>query len=171
MNVENENTNYVKYLIELSQSGRKNAFFDLCEINLRNVFTVAYRLYPDYEKAQQITLKTFFIAWENIKSFDSKKSYILWLKSVAIKATIKELSKSGTSLSPLKGKTIYAHDHERIENLIINLPNEDRIIFVLHDLEGYDYDEMKSFLEELTPDEIKSKLIDIRERLMRDLSL
>lgn len=169
--MENENTNYITYLIELSQTGRKNAFFDLCEINLRNVFTVSYRLYPDYEKARQITLKTFLIAWDGIKSFIPQKSYALWLKSLAIKSAISELAKSGDALKPVLGKTFYAHDHEKIENIIMNLPNEDRIIFVLHDLEGYEYDEIKDFLEKLSPDEIKSKLLDIREQLMKNLNL
>lgn len=171
MKLENENTNYVTYLIELAQAGRKNAFFDLCEINLKNVFTITFRLYPEYEKAKQITLKTFLIAWDGIKSFNPKKSYILWLKSLAIKAAIRELSKSGQSLNPILSKTLYAHEHERLENLIMNLSNEDRIIFVLHDLEGYGYDEIKDFLEDLSPDEIKSKLLDIREQLMKNLNL
>jgi RNA polymerase sigma-70 factor (ECF subfamily) len=169
--LENENTNYVTYLIELSQAGRKNAFFDLCKISLRNVFTVAYRLYPDYDKAQRITLRTFLIVWENIKTFDPKKSFMLWLKNVTIKLVLKELMNSGVSLNPIKAKTIYAHDNERIENMIMNLPNEDRIIFVLHDIEGYDYDEMKDFLENLTVDEIKSKLLDIRKQLIINLGL
>lgn len=169
--MENENTNYVTYLIELSQAGRKNAFFDLCEINLRNVFTISYRLYPDFDVAKKITLKTFLIAWEGIKSFNPQKSYALWLKSLAIKASLKELSKSGVSLKPVLSKTLYAHEHEKIENLIMNLPNLDRIIFVLHDLEGYDYDEIKDFLEDLSVDEIKSKLLDIREQLMKNLNL
>lgn len=169
--MENENTNYVTYLIELAQTGRKNAFFYLCEINLKNVFTITYRLYPEYEKAQQLTLKTFLLSWDGIKSFNPQKSYVLWLKSIAIKAVIRELSKAGGSLNPILSKTLYAHEHERIENLIMNLPNEDRIIFVLHDLEGYGYDEIGDFLEELSPDEIKSKLLDIREHLMKNLNL
>lgn len=169
--MENENTNYVSYLVELSQSGRKNAYFDLCEINLRNIFTVAYRLYPEADRAQKITLKTLLIAWENIKSFDVKNSFALWLKSLAVKSAIRELNKYGDSLKPAIDKTIYAHEHEKIENMIINLPNEDRIIFILHDLEGYDYEEIKNFLEDKSADEIKSHLLEIREKLMSKMGL
>lgn len=91
--MENENTNYVVYLIELAQSGRKNAFFDLCGINLRNVFTTSYRLIPDIERAQKITLQTFLIAWENISSFDTKNSYAIWLKGITVKFAIRDLLK------------------------------------------------------------------------------
>ncbi len=109
--------------------------------------------------------------WENIKAFDPKKSFMLWLKNITIKLVLKELMNSGASLNPIKSKTMYVHDNERIENMIMNLPNEDRIIFVLHDIEGYDYDEMKDFLENLTEDEIKSKLLDIRKQLIINLGL
>lgn len=169
--MENANTNYVTYLIELSQAGRKNAFFDLCEINLRGVFTIIYRIYPDIEKAKQITLKTFLIAWDSISSLNTKRPYLRWLKNLAVRTAIRELSKSGEPLAPVLEKTIYANEHERVENLIINLPNFDRIIFVLHDLEGYDYEEIKEFLADMSTDEIKTKLIEIRERLMRNLNL
>ena len=169
--MENENTNYVIYLIELSQSGRKNAYFDLCGINLRNVFTTAYRLIPDIERAQKITLQTFLVAWENIASFDTKKSFAIWLKGITVKFAIRDLSKYGHISNKITDKTFFAYDHEKIENLIVTLPNEDRIIFVLHDLEGYTYEEIKSFLEDQSPDEIKSKLLAIREQLMTKMKL
>jgi RNA polymerase sigma-70 factor (ECF subfamily) len=170
-NVLDGNTNYVSYLIELSQQGRKNAFFDLCEINLKNVFTVAYRLLSNEELAQKITLKTLFIAWENIKSFDVKKSFLFWLKGLAIKSSIMELEKHADSTKTISSNTIFAHEHEKIEKLIMDLPNEERIIFVLHDLEGYTYDEVKDFLFDSSADELKTKLIEIREKLMTQMAL
>lgn len=169
--MENENTNYVIYLIELSQSGRKNAFFDLCGINLRTVFTTAYRLIPDIDRAQKITLKTFLTAWENIKSVDTSKSFALWLKGIAVKFSLRDISKYGDISGSPNDKTFFAHDQERIENLIITLSGEERVIFVLHDLEGYSYEEIKEFLEDQSADEIKSKLLAIREQLMNKMRL
>jgi DNA-directed RNA polymerase specialized sigma24 family protein len=46
-----------------------------------------------------------------------------------------------------------------LEQLINSLPDEDRIIFVLHDIEGYDYSEIEKYLPDLSADELKTKLI------------
>ena len=34
--------------------GGKELFLDLCELNLRNVFTVAYRLVADFETTKKL---------------------------------------------------------------------------------------------------------------------
>jgi DNA-directed RNA polymerase specialized sigma24 family protein len=48
---------------------------------------------------------------------------------------------------------------------------DERIIFVLHDLEGYSYKEIRNFFEELEIDEVKTKLINTREYLMSKISV
>jgi DNA-directed RNA polymerase specialized sigma24 family protein len=88
-----------------------------------------------------------------------------------VKFAIRDLSKYGDISNKITDKTFFAYDHEKIEILIVTLPNEDRIIFVLHDLEGYTYEEIKNFLEDQSPDEIKSKLLAIREQLMTKMKL
>ena len=165
----NENTNYVTYLIELSQQGRRNAFFDLCEINLKNVFHMIYRLTADYELAKKITINVFLHAWENIRNFDLKTPYLFWIKDLAIKHTIFELKKSGFGASYKKFQRTALGELRQLEQLIASLPDEDRIIFVLHDIEGYEYSEVIKYLPDLSGDEIKTKLINTRDYLIDNL--
>ncbi len=164
-----ENTNYVNYLIELSQQGRRNAFFDLCEINLKNVFHLVYRLTADYEQAKKITVNIYFHAWDNIKSFDMKTQYLLWIKDLAIRHTIFELKRKGYSASYKQVIRTALGDLRQLEQLIASLPDLDRVIFVLHDIEGYDYSEVMKYIPDLSIDEIKTKLINTRDYLIDNL--
>ncbi|MCX7798520.1 MAG: RNA polymerase sigma factor [Melioribacter sp.] len=167
MQLISENTNYVNYLIELSQSGRKSAFFDLCEITLKNVFTTIYRLVADYELSKKITKKTFLIAWENIKNYDNKISFLLWLKDIAINISLIEMPK----LPPRKldNSILKENKIKKLEKLIMNLDYKRRIIFVLHDLEGYSYEEISKYLGNNFIDEIKTLIIETREYLIDEV--
>ncbi|MEG8946237.1 sigma factor-like helix-turn-helix DNA-binding protein [Rosettibacter firmus] len=163
MKLFSENTNYVNYLIELSQAGRKSAFFDLCEINLKNVFTVIYYLTLDYELSKKIAVKTFLQAWENIKYYDYKISFALWIKDIAIKFAIQHVNRL---VIPNKEIELTDDKLKNLELLIMNLDYERRIIFILHDLEGYTYEEIANYLETDTIDDIKAKLIETRNYII-----
>ncbi|MGK9475607.1 RNA polymerase sigma factor [Melioribacter sp. OK-6-Me] len=158
-----ENTNYVNYLIELSQAGRKNAFFDLCEINLKNVFTTVYRLLADYNSARTITIETFINAWEEIKSYDYKIPFVLWIKKIAVTTTIPKIDKIRIVKLP---EVLPDDPRKKLELLIMSLDYFRRTIFVLHDLEGYDYDQIAQFLWYDKTDEIVMALMETREYLI-----
>ena len=166
-----ENTQYVNYLIELSQSGRKNAYFDLCNIILRSIFTLVFRLVKDFQLSKKITLAAFVLGWDNIKKYNKETSFVFWIKDFAIRYSLKELEKRNrsTSNNDLSKETNYALTE--LEEHFFTLPDGDRLIFVLHDMDGYSYEEIESFLPDLSVDEIKSKLIAAREYLMDKLSL
>lgn len=164
------NTNYVSYLIELAQSGRRAAFFDLCEINLKNIYTLAARLMPDAGLARKITLNTFLSAWENITLYTESIPFALWIKGISVRLIIVELEKE-FNYDGQQTATPHSLKQSKLENLILALPPVARIIFVLHDVEGYGYEEIKQFLESLSVDEIKTVLIETRELLMDELEL
>ncbi len=131
--MNNENTNYVNYLIELSQQGRKNAFFDLCEINLRTIFTLTFRITANYELAQETTLAAFREGLIRIKQYSYDESFAVWMMKIAVNNAIKALKEKD-----FVEKNIYEKRDklEDIERLILNLPPLERTIFVLHDITG-----------------------------------
>ncbi len=161
-----ENTNYVNYLIELSQNERKSAFFDLCEINLSSVFTIIYRLTADYDLSRKLTVTTFLKAWEKIKNYDYKIPFVLWIKNIAINLALENLNRIAGSSQEIN---LTEDRLKNLENLIMNLDYERRIIFVLHDLEGYSYEEVANFLNYDFVDEIKIKLIETRKYLINKI--
>jgi RNA polymerase sigma-70 factor (ECF subfamily) len=167
--VKNENTNYVSYLVDIAKTGRKRAYVELVEINLRNVFTISYRVYSDIEFAKKNSIRTLLKGWEKLNELEAEESFVAWMKKLAVQCAIDELFSSNLSNAAEKKQIKSNSRDEYLENLLNNLPLEDRIIFVLHDLEGFSYTEVNSFFGDLVKDEIKSKLINTREYLMEQL--
>ncbi|TSA26886.1 MAG: hypothetical protein D4R68_06565 [Ignavibacteriales bacterium] len=166
-----DNTNYVEYLIEHSKEGRKRSFIDLCEINLRNVYTIAYRLLSNEDEAQKVTLHTFVKSWEKIKEYNSKIPFSIWMKNTAIEYSIIVLNNRDADYTERKRPIKSSSEQEFLESHILSLPKDDRIIIILHDIEGYSYKEIYNFFENLEIDEIKSKLINTREYLINKISV
>jgi RNA polymerase sigma-70 factor, ECF subfamily len=169
--VKNENTNYVSYLVNLAKSGRKRAYVELVEINVRNVFTISYRLYSDIEFAKKNSIRTLLKGWEKLNELNAEDSFAIWIKKLAVRYAIDELLRSNLSIPKEKKEDNIDNSDEFLESLINNLPLEERIIFVLHDLEGFTYTEVNSFFSVMVKDEIKSKLIGTREYLMEQLEI
>ena len=167
--MKNENTNYVAYLVNLAKSGRKRAYVELVEINVRNVFTISYRLYSDIEFAKKNSIRTLLKGWEKLIELDAEESFAVWIKKLAVRYAIDEMLRSNLSIADEKKENNIDNEEEYLESLINSLPLEERIIFILHDMEGFSYDEVNSFFSILVKDEIKSKLISAREYLMEQL--
>jgi len=167
--LSNQNTNYVTYLIELSQQGRRNAFFDLCEINQKNIIVLIYYILADFTMARQIAINVYFHVWDNIKNFNLNTSYLEWVKDLAIKHAMFELNRNGFNKSYKEvNKTAISQLHQ-LDKLIISLPDEERVALILHDMEDMDYPETKKYLNHLSVDEILTKLINAREYIIKNI--
>lgn len=167
----NENTTYINYLIDMSQSGRQRGFLELCEINMRNVFTVVYRLLGDIKAAKKITVKTFLTAWGEIKEFPRHKPFLQWIKGMAINFAMDELEEADKNRNTKLSAPTDADEVEFLGYQIKQLPLLEKTVFILHDLEGYSYSEIQTFFPNLIEDELKTILIQTRQQLISKLNL
>ncbi len=168
--MSSENTTYINYLIEISKSGRQRGFLDLCEIILPNVFTVVFRLVNDTDLAKRITTRTLVNAWDEMKDFDIRQSFVDWIKNEAILFSIEELSKNTMLFQISIEKSKKDPEAKDLDSLIMSLPPMSRVIFVLHDLEGYSYTEIVRFFPEFIEDELKTNLIQTRQYLIGSIA-
>jgi DNA-directed RNA polymerase specialized sigma24 family protein len=166
-----ENTTYINYLIDISKAGRQRGFLELCEINLRNVFTVVYRLLDNLDAAKRITAKAFLKSWSEIKEIPKNKPFQLWIKGIAIILAMEELENAKLTSNQKSEAPSNINSTEYLEFLIKQLPVIERTIFVLHDLEGYSYREIQYFFPNLIEDELKTILIQTRQLLIMKLGL
>lgn len=164
-----ENTTYLNYLIEISKTGRQRGFLDLCQITLPNVYTTILRLMNNLETAKAVTVKTYLTAWKEIKNFNEKIPLIIWLKNIAVNLAMEELSVRHFVTQKATTTEENLSELEILERAIQNLPFEERIVFVLHDLEGYSFSEIKAFFPESIIDELKTNLTNARTILVEKL--
>ena len=78
------NNSFADNLLQDAKLGKKHAFKDLCENNVKRIYNLAYRMLITPEDATKVTSETFIEAWENIKYLRSDQKFEEWLTSIAI---------------------------------------------------------------------------------------
>jgi DNA-directed RNA polymerase specialized sigma24 family protein len=170
--LKDENTNYVNYLIQLAQQGRKGAYIDLWEIFINSIYTTVKRLMGDEELIKEVLLRAFLEGWNRIRDYDVRVSFGTWLKNISIYMAIFEL-KTRYTLEEIKKPSIIVaiEDIQQLEAFIQTLQPSERIAFVLHDIEGYSYDNMKKYFSDLIIDEIKTIVVSTRLQIMSKIGI
>lgn len=171
--MQEANTNYIKYLIDLSIEGRKNSFMELCKLNIDSIYVLILRLVGNVDLAIDLTINVFMSSWENLNHFRSEVVFNDWLKGIAVYMTLEEVrthvrqkklaanGKNNTSPQPTSSN--------KLEKMIFSLGELQRIVFVLHDIEGYSCSEISDFMSGTTEKKIKQELKKTRKELMARL--
>ena len=169
------NVNYVKYLISLSQKGKKNSFIELCEMNLKPVYILVGRTLGDEKITNEVVKHVFLSAWQNIRFVRDDISITSWLRSIAVFEIMEELRNRASR------KKVYAKPGSQIHNpikttnetekQIQELPELERAVFVLHDIEGYSSHEISGFFDDVNPVEVRNILKIARQKLAEQIIL
>lgn len=171
-------------LIRQAQGGDIVAFNRLVVQYQELVFNVAYRIMNDPAVAEDVTQETFITAYQSLKTFRGG-SFKSWLMRVATNRCYDELRRRKrrpqTSLdeimdenesfaflrSPNEGPEAHRQRVElalAIEQCLKELPDDQRIVTVLGDVEGYDYQEIAN-ITHVSLGTVKSRLSRARAKL------
>ncbi len=162
----------IRSLVQNTKLGNNASFEQLFKLNAGRVYSVCLRLSADSSIAEEITKEVFVTTWQQILHLRENVSFSLWLTAIAV-YTVLDKFRDKNSLAKLSGgsKTTgapYDTDNEealRIEKSILNLPDRDRFILVLHDIEKYSDLEVSDLLAMKT-DDLNNRLNIIRESLV-----
>ena len=171
-------------LIRQAQGGDIAAFNRLVVQYQELVFNVAYRIMGDPAAAEDVTQETFITAHQSLRTFRGG-SFKSWLMRVATNRCYDELRRRKrrpqTSLdeimdenesfaflrSPNDGPEAHRQRVElalAIEQCLKGLPEDQRIVTVLGDVEGYDYQEIAN-ITHVSLGTVKSRLSRARAKL------
>ncbi len=162
---------YQKLLIKSAQQGKKNAFRELSDINLKKIYNLAVRFILNEKIAEIVTQDIFIEAWNNIKFLREEQPFDAWLKGIAIFKLLDELRTKKVRDKLLEDGIILSTDleissSEKNENIILQLPEKERISFILHDIEKYTYQEISDFINDMTMEEIKIMIRQTRKEIL-----
>ncbi len=171
--MQDQNVNYIKYLISLARKGRKNSFIELSELTIKRVYAVVGLCLGDSHIAAEVTKDVFISAWKNLKFVRDDTSINNWLIGIAVFEVMEELRSrerrkkvypEHKSVEP----TIYNRviTNNQFESTILELPELERTIFVLHDVEGYGYKEIAGFFDDLDVEDVKKFIKTARASLL-----
>jgi RNA polymerase sigma-70 factor, ECF subfamily len=173
-----------------------NIAFDKLILNYQNrVFNTCYRILGNYEDANDSAQDVFISVFRSLKKFRFRSSFSTWIYRIAINTCRNKLRSAGyrrrmktvridapgnckeESLSMEIGDDRRTPEKELtrkekaifIQNAIDSLPDLQKTVVVLRDIEGLTYEEIAS-ITELNLGTVKSKIARARQKLRAYLS-
>ena len=163
------------------QSGREEGFNRLVLRHKDRIFGLCRRLLGDREEAEDVAQEVFVRVYHGLGAFRLEAKFSSWLYRIAVNACknrmdskeyreargrrdLEAADAEGIS-SPSPAQELEAKDRRRlIEAAIQRLPEEQRLLVVLRDVEGRSYEEIAESTG-LNPGTLKSRLNRGRRQL------
>ena len=176
-------------LIACAQQGDEAAFEALFEAHKRRVYSLCLRMTSNTAEAEDLTQEAFLQLFRKISTFRSESAFSTWLHRLAVNVVLMHLRKKGLQQVSLDEvdtshdepvKRDYGDDDRRLLGSIDRislgraieaLPPGYKQVFVLHDVEGYEHNEIAEIMN-CSVGNSKSQLhkarMKLREWLRRD---
>jgi DNA-directed RNA polymerase specialized sigma24 family protein len=132
------------------------------------VFAISLRLLADIEDANENTSKIFIEARKTISMVRRDSPFILWLKAIAIYSSLQRIREKDKNQRDINKQTPDRKGLNFLDQEIISLPETERIVFVLSDIEHYQIQEISDLLS-MAKDEVENLLVDARKIIMKTL--
>jgi RNA polymerase sigma-70 factor (ECF subfamily) len=151
--------------IEQAKGGDSYAFEQLYGLHKRRVYSLCLRMTGNTAEAEDLTQEAFLQLYRKIGTFRGESAFSTWLHRLSVNVVLMHLRKKGLpevsleeTLEPQQEDgpkkdigardTVLAGSIDRVnlERAIENLPPGYRIIFVLHDIEGYEHNEIAEMM-------------------------
>jgi RNA polymerase sigma-70 factor (ECF subfamily) len=149
-----------------AQAGDHHAFAQLYSLHKRRIYSLCLRMVGNTAEAEDLTQEAFLQLYRKIATFRGDSAFSTWLHRLAINVVLMQLRKKGLAVISLDeamepaqeeraGRNFGAPDltlagtidRMALERAVHNLPAGYRLIFVLHDIEGYEHNEIASMLD------------------------
>lgn len=149
-----------------AQAGDHHAFAQLYSLHKRRIYSLCLRMVNNVAEAEDLTQEAFLQLHRKIATFRGDSAFSTWLHRLAINVVLMHLRKKGLSLTSLDEAMEPTHDEGpgrsfgapdlsltgsidrlALERAVADLPAGYRLIFVLHDIEGYEHNEIATMLD------------------------
>jgi RNA polymerase sigma-70 factor (ECF subfamily) len=175
-----------KEAIDRAQRGDAKSFEDLYHLHKRRVYSLCLRMTSNAAEAEDLAQEAFLQLYRKIATFRGESAFSTWLHRLTVNVVLMHLRKKGLHEISLDEALEPAHEDsprneigeqdsvlegsiERVhlERAIEGLPPGYRVIFTLHDIEGYEHHEIAEMMD-CSVGNSKSQLHKARMKL-RDL--
>jgi RNA polymerase sigma-70 factor, ECF subfamily len=149
-----------------AQAGDHHAFAQLYSLHKRRIYSLCLRMVGNIAEAEDLTQEAFLQLHRKIGTFRGDSAFSTWLHRLAINVVLMQLRKKGLSLISLDeamepapeegpGRSFGAPDltlsgaidRLALERAVAELPAGYRLIFILHDVEGFEHNEIAAMLD------------------------
>jgi RNA polymerase sigma-70 factor (ECF subfamily) len=166
-------------LARAASVGDRDAFEKLYQRHYRRVYSLCLRMTSNATEAEDLTQDVFIQLFRRIGSYRGDAAFTTWLHRLTINQVLMRFRKRDlrfetttadgelpaiTEPGSERGDAMAVVDHIAIDNAIAQLSPGYRTVFVLHDIEGYEHEEIAKLLG-VTVGTSKSQLHKARLKL------
>ena len=167
-------------LVARAKRGDAAAERQLYDSHVDRIYRLAYRMTGEDDQAQEFTQETFIRAFERIDQFRGESAFGTWLTSIGTSVIYNGLRKvtrfrqrefEYDEVGAIAGIERHAEPDlkERLTLAIDDLPVKYKMVFVMHDVEGYTHEEIGEALN-VPVGTSKAQLSRARARLRESLA-
>jgi RNA polymerase sigma-70 factor, ECF subfamily len=146
--------------IERAKQGDETAFEVLYNLHKRRVYSLCLRMVSNPAQAEDLAQEAFLQLFRKIGTFRGESAFSTWLHRMTVNVVLMQLRKKGLPLvsleetlesdeeSPKKElgaqdlKLSGSIDRLQLQRAIEKLPPGYKTVFVLHDIEGFEHNEI-----------------------------
>jgi RNA polymerase sigma-70 factor (ECF subfamily) len=173
-------------LIERAQRGDEAAFGALFESHKRRVYSLCLRMTANTAEAEDLSQEAFLQLFRKISTFRGESAFSTWLHRLVVNVVLMHLRKKGLQQVSLDEpdtsqdepvrrdfgdedrRLMKSVDRLGLERAIAKLPGGYRTVFILHDIEGYEHNEIAEIMN-CSVGNSKSQLHKARMKLREGL--
>ena len=148
-------------LAQKAAAGDADAFEQLYRRHFRRVFALCMRMLGDPTRAEDMTQEVFVQLFNKIGSFRGESAFTTWLHRMTVNLVLMYFRKASTRSELLTDEgetpiqivrgtenpeTMPVVDRIALERAVQELPPGYRSVFVLHDVEGYEHEEISKMM-------------------------
>jgi RNA polymerase sigma-70 factor, ECF subfamily len=151
--------------IERAKQGDAEAFEFLYSLHKRRVYSLCLRMTGNTASAEDLTQEAFLQLFRKIGTFRGESAFSTWLHRMAVNVVLMQLRKKNLPVVPID-ETVEGEeegtirkelggpderlagsiDRLQLQRAVDELPPGYRTIFVLHDVEGYEHNEIATMV-------------------------
>lgn len=173
-------------IVEAVRDGRRKGQDLMVGRYGQEVFAMIARLTSDVMDAEELTQDTFLRAFSHIDSYDPQRaSLATWLCRIGYRLTLDFLKRRRSLIVPIEDSQAWQTDIsdeqleaelstgreeriQRLEQLMDDLPPDERLLLTLHYFENRPLDEC-AFIMDATSHALANRLYRIRKKLYKQL--
>jgi RNA polymerase sigma-70 factor (ECF subfamily) len=171
-------------LAQRAAKGDMQAFEELYQRHHRRVYSLCLRMTQNVQEAEDLTQEAFIQLYRKIGSFRGDSAFTTWLHRLTVNQVLMHFRKRSVKMEKTteEGETpvqvvhgtanpnaMPVVDRIALDNAIAQLPPGYRSVFILHDIEGHEHEEVARMLG-CSVGTSKSQLHKARMKLRRLLN-
>ena len=152
--------------IRQAQQGDAAAFEHIYRLHSRRVYALCLRMVGNTAEAEDLTQEAFLQLFRKIQTFRGESAFSTWLHRLAVNVVLMRLRKKGLPEVSLEEETepdeetggprrdvgapdpalVGGIDRVHLERAIAQLPPGYKLVFLLHDVQGYEHNEIAEIM-------------------------